>query len=87
MWGPAGSMLEDPSPKGEQGLAPRIFQMLFSEIQRVSYAFEYITQAFCLIMRAMMDGSSNKHQTFANYLGEDQVWRKRSKLSVPLFFS
>ncbi|KAJ0249092.1 Kinesin-like protein KIN-12F [Hirschfeldia incana] len=33
MWGPAGSMLEDPSPKGEQGLAPRIFQMLFSEIQ------------------------------------------------------
>ncbi|KAG7631926.1 Kinesin motor domain [Arabidopsis suecica] len=34
MWGPAGSMLEDPSPKGEQGLAPRIFQMLFSEIQR-----------------------------------------------------
>jgi hypothetical protein len=38
-------------------------------------------------MRAMMDGSSNKHQTFANYLGEDQVWRKRSKLSVPLFFS
>lgn len=36
MWGPAGSMLEDPSPKGEQGLAPRIFQMLFSEIERVS---------------------------------------------------
>ncbi|XP_024015225.1 kinesin-like protein KIN-12F [Eutrema salsugineum] len=34
MWGPAGSMLEDPSPKGEQGLAPRIFQMLFSEIER-----------------------------------------------------
>ncbi|VVA99035.1 unnamed protein product [Arabis nemorensis] len=34
MWGPAGSMLEEPSPKGEQGLAPRIFQMLFSEIQR-----------------------------------------------------
>ncbi|XP_010508553.1 PREDICTED: kinesin-like protein KIN-12F [Camelina sativa] len=34
MWGPAGSMLEDPSPKGEQGLAPRVFQMLFSEIQR-----------------------------------------------------
>ncbi|EOA29762.1 hypothetical protein CARUB_v10012852mg [Capsella rubella] len=34
LWGPAGSMLEDPSPKGEQGLAPRVFQMLFSEIQR-----------------------------------------------------
>ncbi|CDY36055.1 BnaC03g41430D [Brassica napus] len=34
MWGPAGSMLEDPSPKGEQGLAPRIFQMLFTEIER-----------------------------------------------------
>ncbi|CAN8268973.1 unnamed protein product [Cochlearia groenlandica] len=34
MWGPAGSMLEYPTPKGEQGLAPRVFQMLFSEIER-----------------------------------------------------
>ncbi|XP_010557512.1 PREDICTED: kinesin-like protein KIN-12F [Tarenaya hassleriana] len=34
MWGPASAMLEEPSPRGEQGLAPRIFQMLFSEIQR-----------------------------------------------------
>ncbi|KAG7015555.1 Kinesin-like protein KIN-12F, partial [Cucurbita argyrosperma subsp. argyrosperma] len=34
MWGPPSAMVEDPSPFSNQGLAPRIFQMLFSEIQK-----------------------------------------------------
>nr|QWT43322.1 kinesin-like protein KIN12A [Citrullus lanatus] len=34
MWGPPSAMVEDPSPFSSQGLAPRIFQMLFSEIQK-----------------------------------------------------
>ncbi|KAA0065789.1 hypothetical protein IC582_014662 [Cucumis melo] len=34
MWGPPSAMVEDPSPLSNQGLAPRIFQMLFSEIQK-----------------------------------------------------
>ncbi|KAF8109693.1 hypothetical protein N665_0093s0046 [Sinapis alba] len=47
MWGPAGSMLEDPSPKGEQGLAPRIFQMLFSEIEREKMKSDVNYQCRC----------------------------------------
>ncbi|KAK8481123.1 hypothetical protein V6N13_031669 [Hibiscus sabdariffa] len=34
MWGPPSAMVEDPSPRSHQGIVPRIFQMLFSEIQR-----------------------------------------------------
>ncbi|XP_022157112.1 kinesin-like protein KIN-12F isoform X2 [Momordica charantia] len=34
MWGPPSAMVENPSPFSNQGLAPRIFQMLFSEIQK-----------------------------------------------------
>ncbi|KAG5254664.1 kinesin motor family protein [Salix suchowensis] len=36
MWGPPSAMVEDPSPSSNQGIVPRIFHMLFSEIQRVS---------------------------------------------------
>ncbi|XWS09720.1 hypothetical protein CRYUN_Cryun39dG0013400 [Craigia yunnanensis] len=34
MWGPPSAMVDDPSPRSHQGIVPRIFQMLFSEIQR-----------------------------------------------------
>ncbi|XP_055960727.1 kinesin-like protein KIN-12F [Mercurialis annua] len=34
MWGPPSAMVEDPSPISHQGIVPRIFQMLFSEIQK-----------------------------------------------------
>ncbi|MCD7466746.1 hypothetical protein HAX54_003751 [Datura stramonium] len=34
MWGPPSSIVEVPSPNGLQGIAPRIFQTLFSSIQR-----------------------------------------------------
>ncbi|KAL8131702.1 kinesin-like protein KIN-12F [Apium graveolens] len=34
MWGPPSAMLETNIANGQQGVAPRIFQMLFSEIQR-----------------------------------------------------
>ncbi|OMO83693.1 hypothetical protein CCACVL1_11279 [Corchorus capsularis] len=34
MWGPPSAMVEDSSPRSDQGIVPRIFQMLFSEIQR-----------------------------------------------------
>ncbi|KAK2639918.1 hypothetical protein Ddye_027713 [Dipteronia dyeriana] len=34
MWGPPSAMVEDPSPRSNQGIVPRIFQKLFSEIQR-----------------------------------------------------
>nr|XP_009598276.1 kinesin-like protein KIN-12F [Nicotiana tomentosiformis] len=34
MWGPPSSMVEVPSPIGLQGIVPRIFQTLFSSIQR-----------------------------------------------------
>ncbi|XP_064943400.1 kinesin-like protein KIN-12C isoform X1 [Musa acuminata AAA Group] len=34
MWGPAGAMVDGSSVNGEQGIAPRLFRMLFSEIHR-----------------------------------------------------
>ncbi|KAM1116714.1 hypothetical protein TB2_007080 [Malus domestica] len=34
LWGPPSAMVEDASPGSCQGIVPRIFQMLFSEIQR-----------------------------------------------------
>ncbi|KAI3504384.1 hypothetical protein L1887_25826 [Cichorium endivia] len=34
LWGPPSAMVEDQSPNGNQGMVPRIFQMLFAEIQR-----------------------------------------------------
>ncbi|KAM3696251.1 hypothetical protein ACJW31_06G024000 [Castanea mollissima] len=34
MWGPPSAMVEDPSANSHQGIVPRIFQMLFSEIQK-----------------------------------------------------
>lgn len=34
MWGPPSSIVEEPSSRSLQGLIPRIFQMLFSEIDR-----------------------------------------------------
>ncbi|CAM8928426.1 unnamed protein product [Rhodiola kirilowii] len=35
MWGPPSAMVQDPSPNSHQGIVPRIFQMLFTEIQKV----------------------------------------------------
>ncbi|KAJ8532531.1 hypothetical protein K7X08_012454 [Anisodus acutangulus] len=34
MWGPPSSIVEAPSPNGLQGIVPRIFQTLFSSIQK-----------------------------------------------------
>ncbi|KAJ4838841.1 hypothetical protein Tsubulata_013940 [Turnera subulata] len=34
LWGPPSAMLQVPSPCSNQGIVPRIFQMLFSEIQK-----------------------------------------------------
>ncbi|KAL0406986.1 UNVERIFIED_CONTAM: Kinesin-like protein KIN-12F [Sesamum latifolium] len=34
MWGPPSAMVDDPSARGLQGIVPRIFQNLFSEIQK-----------------------------------------------------
>lgn len=34
LWGPPSAMVEDQSANGNQGIVPRIFQMLFAEIQR-----------------------------------------------------
>ncbi|KAF6171065.1 hypothetical protein GIB67_037354 [Kingdonia uniflora] len=35
MWGPPSAMLEDHSPSSNHGIVPPIFQMLFSEFQRL----------------------------------------------------
>ncbi|KAK7385998.1 hypothetical protein VNO78_32020 [Psophocarpus tetragonolobus] len=34
MWGPPSAMFEEPSPQSHKGIVPRIFQMLFSELER-----------------------------------------------------
>ncbi|XP_074589647.1 kinesin-like protein KIN-12C [Curcuma longa] len=34
MWGPAGAIVDDGSINSEQGIAPRLFKMLFSEIHK-----------------------------------------------------
>ncbi|KAF3453356.1 hypothetical protein FNV43_RR03796 [Rhamnella rubrinervis] len=34
MWGPPSAMVDDPSPRSHQGIVPRTFQMLFSEIDK-----------------------------------------------------
>ncbi|CAA2965605.1 kinesin KIN12A [Olea europaea subsp. europaea] len=40
MWGPPSAMVEGPSDSGLQGIAPRIFQSLFSEIQKEQENYE-----------------------------------------------
>lgn len=35
MWGSPSAMAEDPSRHSQQGIVPRIFRMLFSELERV----------------------------------------------------
>ncbi|XP_065862511.1 kinesin-like protein KIN-12F [Euphorbia lathyris] len=34
IWGPPSAMVAEPSPSSQQGIVPRIFQLLFSEIQK-----------------------------------------------------
>ncbi|AET00644.1 putative plus-end-directed kinesin ATPase [Medicago truncatula] len=34
MWGPPSAMFEEPSPQSHKGIVPRIFQMLFSELEK-----------------------------------------------------
>lgn len=57
MWGPQSAMVEAQATNSDQGIVPRIFQMLFSEIQRVGspYLFgktkwyeEYLTVIECI---------------------------------------
>lgn len=38
MWGPPSAMVESPSTDGLQGIVPRIFDMLFSKIQKVGFS-------------------------------------------------
>ncbi|KAJ1392519.1 P-loop containing nucleoside triphosphate hydrolase [Sesbania bispinosa] len=35
MWGPPSAMFEEPSHQSHKGIVPRIFQMLFSELERI----------------------------------------------------
>ncbi|KAG5064756.1 hypothetical protein JHK85_005939 [Glycine max] len=35
MWGPPSAMFEEPSPHSHKGIVPRIFQMLFSELEKM----------------------------------------------------
>lgn len=44
MWGPAGAMVDGSSVNGEQGVAPRLFRMLFSEIHRVGSVIFCLSQ-------------------------------------------
>lgn len=44
MWGPPSAMVEDPSASSHQGIVPRIFQMLFSEIQKVCFVYRFLLQ-------------------------------------------
>ncbi|ESW14365.1 hypothetical protein PHAVU_008G274700 [Phaseolus vulgaris] len=38
MWGPPSAMFEEPSPQSHKGIVPRIFQMLFTELDREEQA-------------------------------------------------
>ncbi|KAL9316712.1 hypothetical protein ACSQ67_017713 [Phaseolus vulgaris] len=38
MWGPPSAMFEEPSPQSHKGIVPRIFQMLFSELDKEQQA-------------------------------------------------
>ncbi|KAK7320334.1 hypothetical protein VNO77_29723 [Canavalia gladiata] len=40
MWGPPSAMFEEPSPQSHKGIVPRIFQMLFSELEREQHVTE-----------------------------------------------
>lgn len=44
MWGPPSAMVDDPSPHSHQGIVPRLFQVLFSEIEKVCICF----YGFCI---------------------------------------
>lgn len=51
MWGPPSAMVEGQSPSTQQGIAPRIFKMLFSEIERVCSSLSDFVKTFqrCLL--------------------------------------
>ncbi|KAG5081718.1 hypothetical protein AAZX31_02G279200 [Glycine max] len=40
MWGPPSAMFEEPSPHSHKGIVPRIFQMLFSELEKEQHVSE-----------------------------------------------
>ncbi|MED6205565.1 hypothetical protein PIB30_018737 [Stylosanthes scabra] len=40
MWGPPSAMFEEPSPRSHKGIVPRIFQMLFSELEKEQHMSE-----------------------------------------------
>lgn len=42
MWGPPNAMAEEPSSISHHGIVPRIFKMLFSELERVCSTY-YLT--------------------------------------------
>ncbi|XP_057434191.1 kinesin-like protein KIN-12F isoform X2 [Lotus japonicus] len=50
MWGPPSAMVEEPSCQSHQGIVPRIFRMLFSELERerlMSDQKQFIYQCRC----------------------------------------
>jgi hypothetical protein len=53
MWGPPSAMFEEPSPQSHKGIVPRIFQLLFSELEKVCFISYLISNAwkfvFCFI--------------------------------------
>ncbi|CAK8538887.1 unnamed protein product [Lathyrus sativus] len=53
MWGPPSAMFEEPSPQSHKGIVPRIFQMLFSELekeQRMSEGKQFNYQCRCCFL-------------------------------------
>lgn len=69
MWGPQSAMVDAPSANGLQGVVPRIFQMLFSNIQHV-----------CLLYSSIWKQSINQEISdcyffMADLLGTRDLWR------------
>ncbi|MCI03485.1 kinesin-like protein KIN12B-like, partial [Trifolium medium] len=61
MWGPPSAMFEEHSPQSHKGIVPRIFQMLFSELekeQRMSEGKQFNYQCRCCFLE-MKDDSKN----------------------------
>ncbi|KAK4254068.1 hypothetical protein QN277_009499 [Acacia crassicarpa] len=55
MWGPSSAVVEKPSRYNNQGMAPRIFRMLFSELERQQEGKQFNHQCRCSFIEIYND--------------------------------
>ncbi|KAE9584110.1 putative plus-end-directed kinesin ATPase [Lupinus albus] len=73
MWGPPSAMFEEPSPQSQKGIVPRIFQMLFSELESERIYNEQIGDLLDSTQRNLEMKDGFKHAFNIENLTEEYV--------------